>query len=47
MKENKTFCSEASYLVWELFKKTGNIAYYMLYSAIENKESQKEIELEK
>jgi len=33
---NKNFASRASRLSWELFKQTGNIGYYMLYSHIEN-----------
>lgn len=32
----KTFVSDASRLAWEMFKKTGEIGYYMLFSHIEN-----------
>ena len=30
------FVSDASKLAWDLFKATGQIGYYMLYSHIEN-----------
>ena len=33
---NKTFVSEASEIVWNAFKQTGYIGYYMLFSQIEN-----------
>ena len=37
----KDFQSEASKIAFELFSKTGNIGYYMLYSAIESPELEK------
>ena len=35
MDKNNGFSSEASRLAWELFKQTGEVGYYMLYSHIE------------
>ncbi len=33
---NRTFVSDSSELFWKMFKETGNIGYYMLFSHIEN-----------